>query len=108
MPPIFTPRCFLCPVALGIRREEGSGNRGVAEQNKVNQGQSKKLNFQFPCLCWFKSDSPHCLIFCISFPQLLEEWLRLAEVLQNHVQVGHARLEQRTWFLLHVETHTLF
>lgn len=75
---MFRPCCFLCPVALGIGREEGSWNKTVAEQNKVNQGQSKKLNLQFPCLCWFKSDPPHCLMFCISFPQLLKEWLRLA------------------------------
>lgn len=85
--------CFLCPIALGIGREEESGDRAVAEQNKVNQGEGKKLNLQFPCLCWFKSDPPHCLMFCISFPQLPKEWLRLAEMLQNHGQVGHARFE---------------
>lgn len=93
MPPRIRACCFLCPVALGIGTEEGSGDRAVAEQNKVNQGESKKLNLQFPCLCWFKSDPPHCLMFCISFPQLPKEWLRLAEMLQNRGQVGHARFE---------------
>lgn len=56
---------FFVLLLLGTRREEGSGNRAVAEQNKVNQGQSRRLNLQFPCLCWFKSDPPHCLMFCI-------------------------------------------
>lgn len=73
----------------GIRREEGSRKGAVAEQNKVNQGQSRRLNLQFPCLCWFKSDPPHCLMFCISFPQLLKEWLGPADC----GQVGHARFK---------------
>lgn len=74
--------CFILLLSGGGRVEE-SGHRAVAVHNKVNQGQNRRLNLQFPCLCWFKSGPPICSMFCISFPQLLKERLWPAEELQR-------------------------
>lgn len=83
MSSVHKPCCLLYPLLSGGRRAEESVHGVVAEHNKVNQGQNRRLNLQFPRLCWFKSDPPICSMLCVSFPQLLKERLWPGEELQR-------------------------